>query len=118
MDSGADIEAKGGPESKTALHLAVELNTSEAVREKKTEMVEFLLKQGADPNSTRSAGRSPLYVAAKVGSVEAARMLLQHGARLEIETKKKRTPLHAATKNGHLDFVKFFDGSQGRYYSD
>ena len=45
-----------------------------------TQVIEWLVAQGANPNSIGRYGRSPLYRAAFAGHVEAVQMCLQCGA--------------------------------------
>lgn len=83
-----------------------------AIGEKQTEMVEFLLKHGADPNSTHSAGKSPLYEETPLfgcvlgGHCNVAEYLIDQGADLQIQNKDEWRSLHVATYNNEEDLAR------------
>jgi ankyrin repeat protein len=53
---------------------------SEAASQNHTEIVEFLLTSGADPNSVSDTGRSALWRSAFAGHLETCEILLRAGA--------------------------------------
>ena len=61
-----------------------------AVNECHTDILERLLKHGADPNCANNAGESPLCVAAKYNFVAIVRMLLDAGADVDYSYRNKR----------------------------
>ncbi|XP_046407817.1 ankyrin-1-like [Ischnura elegans] len=67
---------------------------------------------------------SCLYIAAKEGSVDVAKMLIEHKAYVNrYNDKRKNTPLHIASELGHSDMVKLLiDGGgklkNGRFYGN
>lgn len=71
------------------------------------EMVELLLKNGADTNIySRTEKWTPLIRAANKNSLDICRVLLNHGADVNAQTRTGRTALHNAAQNGNLELVK------------
>lgn len=134
LEQGMDINHKEIKKGKTALHVAVEMES----QEKSEQMVLFLLKKNADPNLVNLKNRPPLQYAAERGNWKVCEILIQNGAqetpeyhkaaffraiqeedftKLELHAKalgtfkltKKRgiTPLHLAAKEGKLEICKF-----------
>jgi len=52
------------------------------------------------------SGSSPLYLAARGGHVDLARMLIEHGADVSAQTKDEWTALHEASENGHVNVAR------------
>jgi len=87
-------EYRGSP-----LHFAVLVNTPE--------IVELLLKSGANPNGQASGpGLTPLWAAVVGGQKENTELLLAHQAEPNIADKDGRTPLHHAALQGSKELVK------------
>jgi hypothetical protein len=85
LDSGNDL---------TALHLAAAAGH--------TEVVELLLRCGADPRALRSNQFSPLHAAAMHGHANVIDALLAAGAVPNVQTEPQRyAPLHSAAWAGH-----------------
>jgi len=61
-----------------------------------SEIVEFLLEHGADPNIRDKYGSTPLLYAAMFGNSKVVEVLLEHGADPNIRNKNGFTPLHYA----------------------
>lgn len=50
--------------------------------------------------------RTPLYMASRMGHVEAVRLLLEHGANHHTESGRSRRPIFAAIYCGHPKVVE------------
>ncbi|EAT44480.1 AAEL004179-PA [Aedes aegypti] len=97
LAKGVDINA--GIEKHSALHYAVQRNSKQCV--------EFLLKNGANPNTPQVYTQTPLHVAAANGFVECMDLLLNYGADARSQYgQKKITSLHLAASENYLDCVK------------
>jgi len=82
----------------SALHLAVSFNWPQ--------MVDFLLKNGADVNvSPFGEGFTPLHSAVRMGHLEVVEILLKNGAKLNATNWHGHTPLHYAVEKGHLEIM-------------
>nr|XP_045003991.1 BRCA1-associated RING domain protein 1 isoform X2 [Jaculus jaculus] len=68
--------------------------------------VEYLLKNGNNPNVKDHAGWTPLHEACSHGHLEVVELLLQHKALVNTPGYQNDSPLHDAAKNGHVDIVK------------
>ncbi|EDQ84452.1 uncharacterized protein MONBRDRAFT_30228 [Monosiga brevicollis MX1] len=58
------------------------------------EVVEMLLKHGADAKAKTNFGWTPLHWACREGRVEVVEMLLEHGVDTDAKTDDGQTPLH------------------------
>lgn len=91
-----------------------------AVRNRQTDVVRFLLKNGADPNLTSHTNpkfdynrwhegiydKSPLYVAAYHADIEIIQLLLSNGAEVNFLSTAGDTPLTMATRTRNVTVVK------------
>jgi len=76
------------------------------------DVVEFLLKSGADPNlMVREHGKhygTALWYAAASGKIDIVKLLLKHKADPNIPSGHNgKTPMAIAAENGHADLVRF-----------
>jgi ankyrin repeat protein len=94
VDHGANLEAKNYSDN-TILGIAV--------LGKHFDIVEYLVEHKANVN-TPQLGRTPLALAAEVGSLEIVRYLIEHGADIE---PKRDTPLMTASMAGQFEIVKY-----------
>jgi ankyrin repeat protein len=65
----------------------------------RTEVAEFLLAKGVDPNVMNSQGQTPLHWVAYGPHVAVAKLLLHHGADVNVKDGNGRTPLQWALGN-------------------
>ena len=70
-----------------------------------TAMVELLLAQGADPNTTRR-GETVLMTAARTGKVGPVKALLSRGAIVDAKERRGQTALMWAAADGHAEVVE------------
>lgn len=87
------------PESKTALHFAVE--------NKNIEMVQLLLKNGANPEPLMLEDVTPLHLAAAGGWVLGIETLAKSGS-ISLDCRDSlllETPLHKAARNRHVEAI-------------
>jgi ankyrin repeat protein len=91
------VSASGG-RGGTALHAASNWNH--------LEIVQSLLKHGADVNALGLWERTPLHFASLFGHLEIGRWLLEHGADVNAKQGSHGTPLHLATFGGHFELVR------------
>lgn len=70
------------------------------------EIIELLLKHGADVNAQSSTGNTPLMYACAGGHVGAVQLLLAHGANVEDHNENGHTPLMEAASAGHVTVAK------------
>ena len=79
-----------------------------AAEERRTEIVELLIKGGADANKANANydGDTPLYAAAKHGFTEVVELLIKGGADANKENNHGATPLYAAAKHRFTEVVK------------
>ena len=110
-EDGADIDTKTGPLNSTALH--------HAAANGNTEMIEYLLKNGADKKIVDRKGETALFRAARNGHKKAVELLLSSDAakaKMEVNatdkmeekgfTSVRNTPLLAAAYKGHTGVVE------------
>ena len=76
-----------------------------------TELVETLLKRGADPNVQNFDGDTPLMIAVYEGYLEIARTILEHGAKIDTKNMERITALHFAVFSGRADMVTMLIGA-------
>lgn len=72
---GAKIDARGGLEGRTPLHMVLH-------DQKHFDMAEWLLANGADPNAADKNGATPFLFAVNRGNAEFVKLLGQYGGRL------------------------------------
>ena len=102
LDQGVDIDTKDKTGGATALSHAMQ----------HIDVVDFLIKHGADVNQRRQGGfgATPLIFAIQSGSLDIVELLINNGA--DVDKKQsggfKLTPLACAIISGSFDMVKLF----------
>lgn len=77
-----------------------------SVRHGYTDMVEYLVERGANPNLTDRNGKTPLYLAVADARRQIVRYLLERGADANQQEVDHYTPLHRAVLNNDFICVK------------
>ncbi|CAD5124042.1 DgyrCDS12350 [Dimorphilus gyrociliatus] len=86
------------PNGFTALHIACQYNS--------TDILEYLIENGANINIEAKNKVTPLHVASKCNKLESVIILLDNGANMEVITTDKLTPLHCASRSGQVAIVE------------
>ena len=125
LAEGADVDAVGEDDGRSALHLAAACNSEAccralladadceaededgdtppalALRAGHTSLFRLLVEEGEVENdATNAGGEGFLHLAAAAGLAEEVAWLLERGASLELKDGARRTPLHAACVAG------------------
>lgn len=83
-----------------------------AVMGQNTELVAFLLNEhNLKANQYSSKRKSPLYYAAKIGSLDIVKLLMEKKASVNIPDEEERTPLYWASWNGFCGIVEYLINS-------
>ncbi len=69
------------------------------------DVVELLLKAGANPHLENDLGETALHLAAKNGSTESTELLLDQGADFSARDAAGRTPLYRAIEQGNAEII-------------
>ena len=78
----------------------------EAVRAKSTQIVEKLIKNGAEVNSRNKDGDTPLIEAVKTGATDVIRTLLNNKANACVLNSRHRTTIMEAAEKGHKEALE------------
>ncbi|XP_065571504.1 alpha-latrotoxin-Lhe1a-like [Artemia franciscana] len=76
-----------------------------AASRRQTQIVDCLLKHGADIDVRKNDGTSPLHLAASRGHIQIVDCLLKHEANIDVKTYDGTSPLHLAISRGHTQIV-------------
>jgi hypothetical protein len=108
--AGKPLVLHGYQSGYTLLHFAAQYNAHEAIRL----VVAAAANARVHVDVVDDAGRTPLFVAARNGSVTAAAALLRNGANPRPARPDGWTAMHAAAANGHAGCVAaLVEGSKG-----
>ncbi|XP_051169281.1 ankyrin-2-like [Leptopilina boulardi] len=72
---------------------------------KNIQLVDILLKNGADVNIVNEDGKTPLYVATKLNNIQLVEILLKNGADVNIANHLGETALYVATEENNIQLV-------------
>lgn len=104
---GAAVNVKEATIGMTPLHAACRRETVS------TDVLQLLIKKGADVNARDNNGHTPIFYFTGPGfaigqdkTVKGASALIDAGARVNVADKDGNTPLHLASKNGIAMLVK------------
>ncbi len=99
LEGGASFETKSTKYGRTPLHIAAE--------EGKPEMVQLLMRKGADKDALDGNEWTPLYTSAYYGSEAATVALLAGGADVNLESGHGKTSvIHIAAEDTHVDILR------------
>ncbi len=98
VDSGVAFEIEESEQLPSVLLLAAAFNGE-------CNLVDILLRYGADINTTDEAGRSPLMLAAESGQKEIVGRFLQKNAEIDIQDKQGYTAISLAAHAGNSEIV-------------
>jgi ankyrin repeat protein len=105
MEAGVDLNVPSRNAQRVApLHAAAGRND--------TEIVEMLLKAGADPTLCQEGGVTPLHEAAASGNEAMARLLVAHGARKEARMDNGQAPADLARTRKHEALAVWLEGGE------
>jgi len=77
-----------------------------AIKDGRAEVVEFLIKNGADFNGKDKYGATPLHYAVRYNQPDTVRLLIASGADVNIRDNQEKTPLYLAEKEKKNEIVK------------
>jgi ankyrin repeat protein len=97
IGQSADVNARQGDGSR-ALHWAAHADDRE--------LVDLLLRAGADPNAANDLGVTPLILSCTNGGTAVAKRLVEAGADPNLAPAGRETPLMIAAWTGSLDIAK------------
>ena len=107
MAAGADVNSAVAFDSHTPLHLACIGGL--------TQLAQYLLEQGADPDYLNIQNKSPLAYCLAYGHVETGALLIKHGASLDLMDIHGVTPRSLVESRGVIsedDALKYFNITQ------
>ena len=97
LDAGAPMECRNRASSTPLM---------QAVMSQRAEIVEYLLRRGADVNATSGFGFTPLHIAAEYPSTTISTILIVNGAKVEALDSRGMSPLWRACEAGQLEQVR------------
>lgn len=108
LSKGADVNGGAVPGSKdksSPMH--------SAVMGEMPDMVEYLIRSGANVNVVNASGLTPLHLASQSIYPQIARILLEHGAKVNARTPAGETPLHRAAFHGRTKTLEMLVSKGG-----
>ena len=101
LQAGADVN-RADKDNSTALHYAT-LYSEDDDKSIAENIMQQLLRGGANANAQDSGGETPLLQCARDGFIEGVRLLLEYNADKSLCDKNGMTPRAHAEQNGHTD---------------
>jgi ankyrin repeat protein len=102
LDAGADINAVcASCYEQAAIQIAMEYAYFD--------LVEELIKQGANVHVKSNMGRTPLHAVSHFNNVELAKKLIDSGLDVNAQDENGATPLHYAASNGEFEMFKLLE---------
>ena len=105
IDKGADIHAVDTV-LQTPLGCAVVPLFTADDPNPNIELIDLIIKLGANINHRSLGGRTPLQKACGAGNIDAVKTLIKNGADVSLMNDEGATCLHAAAHHGHLAIVQ------------
>ncbi len=109
---GADANVRVRPEALTEYETTPLLNA--VIYGSEPEVLEILIRHGANPNNSNNHLWTPLHEAINQGSYKTVEFLLQHGANPNVKNNPGWTPLMHAARKGNLRIMKLLFRSGAR----
>jgi ankyrin repeat protein len=109
LDAGADVNGRDRNEITPLMH-AARGDSPEIANPGPTDhpnVVELLIKRGANVNAKTDSGFVALFWAARYGHLEVAKLLIAHGADVNAKDRDGMTALRWASTNQHAKVVEF-----------
>ena len=78
-----------------------------AAYHERTDIVDFLIKEGANVNKANHSGMTALLLTISTGNLEIVKHLVAKGAQVNLANKGGESPLWVAAKFGHVDIMTF-----------
>ena len=94
------LNLKIGYRERTPLHIAILSNN--------IELIQLLIKEGADPNTRNRNRKFPLHLAIDIGSLEIIQILMDAGAKWDIKDKNGAPLVHYLAGRGTKEIFDLF----------
>jgi ankyrin repeat protein len=92
-------------DNETTLELAIKQQAAGGLG---YQMVQVLVKDGANVNAFTSEGKTPLTLAIELNAPEIAKFLIDNNANIDLPDKNGNTPIHWAIERNNEAFFKYF----------
>jgi ankyrin repeat protein len=102
LDGGAEINFQ----TERGWSPLIALVNDKARQDMRSEMITFILGEGADPNLGDAIGNAALHHAARQGLAEAISILIENGATVDLQNNVGNTALHQAAKWNQIQAIE------------
>jgi len=103
LEAGIDVNSKDNQYQSSALMWAA--------HEGHTDIMNLLIKNGANIDEQRSTGETALWFAAQKGQLEAIKILVNHGANINAIGREAKSAIKIANQNGYRNIVEYLRGA-------